>query len=290
MLDFKIVNIEKQYKEGIYNLIKAVNKEDNSSYSLSDEWLDYVIENAGEGIFLGFYKNKLLGLGTAMINSVYKNQASLNLIVHPDYRKKGLGSLLYSRIDEFLKSKEVNIVECFTKKRLKDGVAFAGKKGFTTTMYSWEMELALGSLELNFKKKEELNFRKAKARDGKAYKRIIYDAFGDELEESTLGELLKDPSITTYILEEENKALGTGSIQIIEDLSLGYIYDIAILKEYRGKGLGSYLLKSCIRTLEEKGLSKASLLVTGNNENALGLYKKLGFKEVDIDLIMLKEI
>ena len=71
---------------------------------------------------------------------------------------------------------------------------------------------------------------------------------------------------------------------------MAYIYDIAILKEHRGQGLGSYLLKSCIRGLKDKDIHKVSLLVTGDNKRALELYRRIGFKEVDIDLIMTKRV
>lgn len=285
-MDFKITNIEKHHKDKIHKLIEEINREDNLNYSLTDEWLDYVIENAGQGIFLGFHGEKLAGLGTAMINPVYEDQASLNIVVSPDYRRKGLASILYDEIYGFSKGKDVKIVEAYVKKRLVDGVRFAEKRVFNTTMYSWEMELDLDSVDFDFQELAGLNLRKANKEDGLNYKRIIYDAFGDQVGEDALNEALKDPSIIIYILEKENQAIGSATVQLREDLSLAYIYDIAILKEYRGGGLGSYLLQSCIRSLKEEDIDKASLLVTGENKRALELYRNIGFKEVDIDLIM----
>ena len=109
-MDFKITNIEKHHKDKIYKLIEEINREDNLSYSLTEEWLDYVIENAGEGIFLGFNGDELAGLGTAMINPAYRDQGSLNVVVCPDYRGKGLGSILYDEIYSFAKGEDVKIV------------------------------------------------------------------------------------------------------------------------------------------------------------------------------------
>ena len=54
-MNFKITNIEKYHKNRIHKLLEEINKEDHLNYSLTEEWLDYVIENAGKGIFLGFY-------------------------------------------------------------------------------------------------------------------------------------------------------------------------------------------------------------------------------------------
>lgn len=289
-MNFTIQNIKKHHKNSIYKLIESINEEDKLSYSLTDEWLDYVTQNAGEGIFLGFYREDLVGLGTCMINPVYKEQATLNVVVSPEYRNKGLGSILYNKIYEFAKGQEVRIVEAYVKKRLVNGVDFAEKRGFNTTMYSWEMELFLDSMEFSFKDRKDLNFRKAKKEDGFQYKNIIYDAFLDEVGEDYIGEILKDPSILIYTLERENKIIGAATVQLREDLSMAYIYDIAILKDHRGQGLGSYLIKSCLNTIKKSNLERASLSVTGENKDALRLYKKLGFKEVDIDLIMVKEV
>ena len=289
-MDFKIINIEKNHKDQIYKLIEKINVADNLHYSLTEDWLDYIIDNTGESIFLGFHGEKLAGLGTAMINPVYKDQASLNVVVSPEYRRKGLGAILYDKIYSFAKGKDIKIVEAYVKERLVDGVGFAQKRGFNTSMYSWEMELSLDSVDLTFKEFTGLNFRKANKEDRLNYKKIIQDVFGDEVGYDALTHALKDPSIIIYILEKEDQVIGSATVQLRKDLSLAYIYDIAILKDYRGQGLGSCLLQSCIIGLKEKGIHKASLLVTGENQKALELYRKTGFKQVDIDLIMMKNV
>lgn len=223
-----------------------------------------------------------------MINPVYPDQGALNIVVSPDYRGKGLGSILYDEIYSFAKGEDVKIVEAYVKERLINGVRFAQKRGFNTTMYSWEMELNLDSVGFTFEESVGLNFRKATKEDGLNYKKIIHDAFGDEVGEYTLIETLKDPSILIYILEKQNQPIGSATVQIRKDLSLAYIYDIAILSEYRGKGLGTHLIQSCLRDLKRQAMAKASLQVTGENKEALSLYKKIGFEEKDIDYIMTK--
>lgn len=287
-MNFKITNIKKRYKNSIYKLIEKINKEDELGYSLTDEWLDYVIENVSEGIFLAFNGKKLAGLATSMINPVYSDQATLNVVVSPEYRNKGLGSILYDKIYEFANMKDVKVVEGFVKKRLTNGVEFAEKRGFNPSMYSWEMELLLDDIDFIFDGDLGLNFRKANKEDELNYKKIIYDAFADKLGDDSLMQTLKDSSIIIYILEKENKAIGSVTVQLRKNLSLAYCYDIAILKEYRGQGLGSYLLKLCIKELKGYNVDKVSLLVTGENKKALQLYRKIGFKEIDIDLIMTK--
>ncbi len=287
-MDFKIKNIKKDYKDSIHKLIEKINLEDQLKYSLSDEWLDYVIENAGEGIFLGFDGKKLAGMGTAMINPLYKNQATLNVVVDPSYRKKGLGGQLYEKIYDFVKGERVEILEAYVKERLVHGLSFAEKRDFNLSMYSWEMEKDLRKSDFDLKEKKILNFRRASEKDCLAYRKIIFNVFQDDLGEDALGQTLKDPSNRIYILEKKKEPIGSATVQMRNKMA--YIYDIGVLQDYRGQGLGFYLLKALLRSLKEEKTDKASLLVTGENTRALGLYRKIGFREVDRDLIMVKSI
>jgi len=52
---------------------------------------------------------------------------------------------------------------------------------------------------------------------------------------------------------------------------------IAIKAEYRGKGIGTQLLKNLIRKLKENDFTAISMSVDERN-NALRLYKRLGFE------------
>ena len=57
---------------------------------------------------------------------------------------------------------------------------------------------------------------------------------------------------------------------------------MGVLPGYRGKGIGTLLLKETIRQAEEFGLEKVELHVYTTNENAIALYKNLGFEEEGI--------
>lgn len=284
-MTLRVKRIEKQDKQGIYDLVDAVNKIDNLGYSLTEAWLDYVIDEAGEGILVGYYNNQLIGLATCMINSVDDSQATLNVVIHPDFRSKGFGSSLYNKIIGYAKEQQVKTVETYIKKRLDYAVGFAEKRSFQVVLYSWQMERAVEEIH---EAENGRVFRKATIEDGKDYARIIHNCFGDEMEENPLEALLKDPSVSVYILENKGESIGSATMQVRENLSLGYIYDVAVVTEHRGQGLGTYLLQRCMRALKESGIKTASLLVAGENKNALSLYKKAGFREVDTDLIMQK--
>jgi ribosomal protein S18 acetylase RimI-like enzyme len=58
----------------------------------------------------------------------------------------------------------------------------------------------------------------------------------------------------------------------------GFIYDIFVEKEFRGKGVGRTLLEKAESFCREKGYSRILLMVSVNNEAAAKLYDKMGFK------------
>lgn len=57
-----------------------------------------------------------------------------------------------------------------------------------------------------------------------------------------------------------------------------YLYALEILPQLRGRGYGACFMDCIISMLKERGYRGLSLQVSGNNEPALGLYKKTGFR------------
>ena len=54
---------------------------------------------------------------------------------------------------------------------------------------------------------------------------------------------------------------------------------ISLYKEYRGKGIGTLLMRDILALLREKGYSRASLAVQKAN-HAVRMYEKAGFRTV----------
>lgn len=57
-------------------------------------------------------------------------------------------------------------------------------------------------------------------------------------------------------------------------------FAISVLKEHRGKGIGTRLMLEMLRLLKEKGYSQASLAVQKDNP-AVAMYRKVGFSVVN---------
>lgn len=80
-------------------------------------------------------------------------------------------------------------------------------------------------------------------------------------------------SITMRYFSEDNKGFGYISNDIPE---LG----MALRPEYRGKGIGTALLRKLFNELKGKGIIQISLSVDPDNVAAMKLYQRFGFREV----------
>ena len=58
----------------------------------------------------------------------------------------------------------------------------------------------------------------------------------------------------------------------------GFIFDIFVKKNYRGRGIGMMLMKRAEHYCKERGYTRMTLMVAINNQPAKNLYTKLDFK------------
>lgn len=73
----------------------------------------------------------------------------------------------------------------------------------------------------------------------------------------------------------------------------GYINNVSVVKEYRGKGVATELLNRCIRHATERGFEKITLEVSKTSSGAMRLYRKTGFEDSGVNgefLVMQREI
>lgn len=85
-----------------------------------------------------------------------------------------------------------------------------------------------------------------------------------------------------YILEINERAEGCILLRRRFSLWLSgfrwFIYGVAIRSEQRGKGLGSFLLHSCLDYCKASNIGEVFLYVDRDNQNAISLYIKCGFE------------
>ncbi|TGE33622.1 GNAT family N-acetyltransferase [Desulfosporosinus sp. Sb-LF] len=79
-----------------------------------------------------------------------------------------------------------------------------------------------------------------------------------------------------YLAALNGELIGLGSIN--QEDGVGSIFGFGIVPEYRGRGYGEELLHQIVDSLWQGGKTEITLDVNSVNVQALGLYKKFGFK------------
>jgi RimJ/RimL family protein N-acetyltransferase len=81
----------------------------------------------------------------------------------------------------------------------------------------------------------------------------------------------------TWLLENERGPVGT--IQSIRERGgLGAIQNVGVVAALRGRGLGEALVLQALHGFRRAGLHRAVLEVTAQNDPAIRLYRRLGFR------------
>ncbi len=127
---------------------------------------------------------------------------------------------------------------------------------------------------------------------------FLYEAiFIPEGVEPPAREIIEQPELKLYyedfgkgvadyciVADDGGRVIGAAWTRIMHDY--GHVDDytpsfaISLYKEYRGKGIGTRLMKDMLALLKEKGYKRASLAVQKANY-AVRMYEKVGFKTVD---------
>jgi ribosomal protein S18 acetylase RimI-like enzyme len=110
---------------------------------------------------------------------------------------------------------------------------------------------------------------------------VVFPSLGDRIgcgclmtEMSRKGSFLPE---ATWLLADGCGPCGT--VQgVRERRGLGAIQNLGITPSYRGRGLGEALLLQALHGFRRAGLGRALLEVTAQNDGAIRLYRRLGFR------------
>lgn len=155
-----------------------------------------------------------------------------------------------------------------------------------------------------------VELRELRENEVELLKNFLYEAIfipeGIELPDRSI---IEQPELAVYykdfgreradnciVAESDGKVVGAVWTRIMNDY--GHLDDdtpsfaISLYKEYRGKGIGTMMMRKMLEMLKEQGYEKASLAVQKANY-AVSMYEKAGFKTVeenDEEYIMVCEL
>lgn len=110
-----------------------------------------------------------------------------------------------------------------------------------------------------------------------------------EIEEATFSmpwkekdflEMIEGDNMTYVVAQCMGKIIGGSGFTDI--LGEGQITNVAVLPEYRNKGIGRRILEALLKRGEEIGAKSFTLEVRVSNASAISLYHRLGFSDAGV--------
>lgn len=103
---------------------------------------------------------------------------------------------------------------------------------------------------------------------------------GDRLSGRSFRRLLKSPSCDFLVAELGRTFAGYALVFYRASNGIARLYSIATSAEARGRGVGRKLAGAAIKAAEARGKQSFRLEVREDNDGAIALYRKLGFREI----------
>jgi len=95
-------------------------------------------------------------------------------------------------------------------------------------------------------------------------------------------EVIIDKGGYIFFYKENNQILGTFALIKVTNL-IFELGKMAVLREFRGKGIGQKLMHYCTAFAKSKNWDKLILYSNTKLENSIYIYRKYGFEEVSIE-------
>ena len=96
-------------------------------------------------------------------------------------------------------------------------------------------------------------------------------------------DIINNKSVVLCAFDDQKLAgfviFGPSGRNIFTEERTGFIYDLYVMPNYRGRGIAQRLIADCYKLTEEMGFKTIALNVFAKNKPARKLYEKLGFKE-----------
>ena len=240
--------------------------------------------------FLYYEKGELVGLLTIYADD---QDVEVAILVYPNHRRQGIARALYGSFETETASYPIESVTFQTERVfLERHPEFASNWGLVEDE---ETETWLGRDRTPYEldPRSDVEVRLAEPSYLEAIARLHHQTFSDEMESPELSqryisEALKDPDSLLYILLKDGQVIGVCTVDVSG--TSNYLYGLAVVEDYRGKGYGSYLAKFLVNKLIEQNDKAFQIAVEDSNVGAKRLYEKIGFvKQTQVVYLKPKE-
>ena len=238
-----------------------------------------------------------------LIRDPSEDTGVLELVVHPAYREKGVGTALASAVQEHVSAGTVPAPQAWSHGNHEAAVALARRFGYRPVRELLRLRLTRGADAAGMPAAQLPDGVSLRAfrpgEDDDAWLAANAAAFAHHPEQggmthadlaARMAEEWFDPEGFLLAVRDNDGAIlgfhwtkvhpGTGGHP-----PLGEVYVVGVVPEAQGMGLGRTLTIAGIRHLQDAGLQAIMLYVDADNAPAMALYKRLGFVRWDADVM-----
>ncbi len=268
-------------------------KEMDAKRSKAEKWGRYFAELDGKIIGFAYYSQSI------WVN--HPGKLSVNVLVLPEYRNRGVGTTLWQRLCREVEQFDPLRLRTSSREDYADGVRFALKQGFTEKMRDWESRLDTASLdssvwnryssriaEQGIQIKSVVELESDPMRDRKLYELewlIAKDVPSSEPPAKVpFEEFQKVWERTNHVPDAWFVALDKGEYVGSTDVWLSkaephllYVGLTGVIRSHRGRGIATALKLRSVEFARQHGFKEIRTWNESNNKVILDINNRMGF-------------
>jgi len=265
---------EKAQITEITALVNAVNRHDGTGCSID---LEDDFRREGEfNSFLFYEKGRLIS--AINLFTPGRTEAEISAFTHPDFRRRGCFTSLRLTMEKELRRRGIPSQLYVCDRLSAPGKAVIQRLAAEHDFSEYQMTLT-APLPAPAPVIPGMTLSQAKKTDMPELAKIMSEAFGDPLAEveARADEFLNNTRRTIYTISLYDNI--AGMIGVYQEGQIDYIHGFCLGSAYRGKGLGkAALIQTAALCRGADPSREIHLEVETENENALSLYLKAGFR------------
>ena len=222
----------------------------------------------------------------AVLRAADDGTTEVELAVHPDHRRQGLGALLVQRVVDGTEGP----LASWSHGDLPGARVLAARFGLEATRRLLQQRAPVRARTPRLRDGDRVSAFRPGADDA-AWLDLNARAFADHPEQGSLVQADLDARMAEpwfdaddlLLLRRGDELVATSWLKVEADQPAEF-YAVAVSPDHQGEGLGGAVVDAGLARLAERGADIAALYVEGDNEPALRLYAARGFTDHAVDV------